>query len=79
MPFPLRSTLWEQTGQDNYKLYLVSQLLHNFICNAHHSAVAICDKHLALGYYTRSRTTRTRLYQIIAYFEGHLPHQKSLH
>ena len=29
--------------------------------------------------YTRSRITRTRLYQIIAYFEGHLPHQKSLH
>ena len=30
-------------------------------------------------YYTRSRITRTRLYRIIAYFEGHLPHQKSLH
>ena len=29
--------------------------------------------------YTRSRITRTRLYRIIAYFEGHLPHQKSLH
>ena len=29
--------------------------------------------------YTRSRLTRTRLYRIIAYFEGHLPHQKSLH
>ena len=29
--------------------------------------------------YTRSRITRTRLYQIIAYVEGHLPHQKSLH
>ena len=29
--------------------------------------------------YTRSRITRTRLYQIIAYFEGHLQHQKSLH
>ena len=29
--------------------------------------------------YTRSRITQTRLYQIIAYFEGHLPHQKSLH
>ena len=28
---------------------------------------------------TRSRITRTRLYQIFAYFEGHLPHQKSLH
>ena len=29
--------------------------------------------------YTRSRITRTRLNQIIASFEGHLPHQKSLH
>ena len=29
--------------------------------------------------YTRSRITRTCLYQIITYFEGHLPHQKSLH
>ena len=29
--------------------------------------------------YTRSRITQTRLYQIFAYFEGHLPHQKSLH
>ena len=29
--------------------------------------------------YTRSHITRTRLYRIIAYFEGHLPHQKSLH
>ena len=29
--------------------------------------------------YTRSRITRTRLYQIITYFEDHLPHQKSLH
>ena len=29
--------------------------------------------------YTRFRITRTRLYRIIAYFEGHLPHQKSLH
>ena len=29
--------------------------------------------------YTRSRITRTCLYRIIAYFEGHLPHQKSLH
>ena len=28
--------------------------------------------------YTRSRITRTRLYQIISYFEGHPPHQKSL-
>ena len=28
--------------------------------------------------YTRSRITRTRLYRIISYFEGHLPHQKSL-
>ena len=28
--------------------------------------------------YTRSHITRTRLYQIITYFEGHLPHQKSL-
>ena len=31
------------------------------------------------GKYTRSHITRTHLYQIIAYFEGHLPHQKSLH
>ena len=31
------------------------------------------------GIYTWSRITRTRLYRIIAYFEGHLPHQKSLH
>ena len=30
-------------------------------------------------WYTRSHITRTHLYQIIAYFEGHLPHQKSLH
>ena len=29
--------------------------------------------------YTRSRITRTCLYQIIAYFKGHLLHQKSLH
>ena len=29
--------------------------------------------------YTWSRITQTRLYRIIAYFEGHLPHQKSLH
>ena len=29
--------------------------------------------------YTRSRITRTCLYQIITYFEGYLPHQKSLH
>ena len=36
--------------------------------------------HVALRrVYTRSRITRTRLYRIIAYFEGHLPHQKSLH
>ena len=29
--------------------------------------------------YTRSHITQTHLYQIITYFEGHLPHQKSLH
>ena len=29
--------------------------------------------------YTWSRITRTCLYRIIAYFEGYLPHQKSLH
>ena len=29
--------------------------------------------------YTQSRITRTRLYRIIAYFEGYLPHQKLLH
>ena len=29
--------------------------------------------------YTRSRLTRTRFYQIITHFEGHLLHQKSLH
>ena len=34
-----------------------------------------------LGFYnyTRSRITGTRLYRIISYFEGHLPHQKSVH
>ena len=29
--------------------------------------------------YTQSHITRTCLYQITAYFEGHLPHQKLLH
>ena len=37
------------------------------------------DKLTYMILYTRSRITRTRLYRIIAYFEGHLPHQKSLH
>ena len=35
------------------------------------------ERHIYM--YTRSRITRTRLYRIITYFEGHLPHQKSLH
>ena len=39
------------------------------------------EKHskTTLENYTRSRITQTRLYRIIAYFKGHLPHQKSLH
>ena len=36
----------------------------------------VLDPHVLDHMYTRSRITRT---QIIAYVEGHLPHQKSLH
>ena len=32
-----------------------------------------------IAQYTRSCITQTCLYQIITYFKGHLPHQKSLH
>ena len=39
----------------------------------------MCSLERRYKLYTRSRITRTRLYRILSYFEGHLPHQKSLH
>ena len=42
------------------------------------SRTILCLSSLS-GKYTQSRITRTHLYRIIAYFEGHLLHQKSLH
>ena len=54
--------------------------LYYFWNNKYYYFLINCpDKLFCTQVYTRSRITWTRLYRIIAYFEGHLPHQKSLH
>ena len=54
-------------------------LMMKLIITGKYKTVKGDSKVIYVAYYTWSHITRTRLYQIIAYFEGHLPHQKSLH
>ena len=69
LPFPTIGAITSTSGQGEFLKKRSDSLL-----NLEIYYMKRCQRN-----YTRSRITRTRLYRIIAYFEGHLPHQKSLH